>query len=351
MVIARPKATVSITLVRILLKYIARAHADFVEICHTVGLDLSLVENSEARISAKQFQAIWEEAVKRINNRNFGLHFGVEIAKNYPGGHVLFNAMMNSPTVGEAMDRFIRYNNLMADAVQPKMEVENNLVHLSLDTVNKDVKIPRHISEALLSSYIHIFRHLTENKLKLIRVRFSHSQPEDIREHKRIFEAPILFGQADNELVIERNFLDLPIFLADPEFLETLDRFAQRLLDRLYLSSTWSDRVIRLLGNLLVRNKKTDIETIAESLGMSVRNLQLKLKEEGTTYQKLFSTVRKEIALNYLKEKEATICDIAFLLGFSEQSAFNHAFKRWTGFTPREYLRRVEESKSLKVEE
>jgi AraC-like DNA-binding protein len=64
------------------------------------------------------------------------------------------------------------------------------------------------------------------------------------------------------------------------------------------------------------------------------------LKDEKTTYQKLLAAVRKEIALSYLKEKEATICDIAFLLGFSEQSAFNHAFKRWTGFTPREYLKR-----------
>jgi AraC-like DNA-binding protein len=101
--------------------------------------------------------------------------------------------------------------------------------------------------------------------------------------------------------------------------------------------------VIRLIGSLLVRGEKNSIEIIASSLGMSPRNLQFKLKEEKTTYQNLLGAVRKEIALSYLREKEATICDIAFLLGFSEQSAFNHAFKRWTGFTPREYLRKSDQ--------
>jgi len=342
MVLTKHKATVSIILIRILFKYIAKAGIDPTEISNAVKMDLSTIENSEERIAASQFQAIWKESVTRTRNQNFGLHFGGEMARNYPGGHVLFNVMMNCPTVVDAMDRFIRYNNLMADAIRPKMEMEDDLVYLSLDTVNKDIQIPRQISEALLCSYAYIFRHLTEDNLNMVEVRFRHPQPEDIREHKRIFGVPILFEQRENELVLDRKFLDLPIFLANPELLETLDQFAKKLLDRLYPSNVWSDKVIRRIGNLLVRGEKTSIEIIANSLGMSARNLQLKLKEEKTTYQKLLGAVRKEIALSYLREKEATICDIAFLLGFSEQSAFNHAFKRWTGFTPREYLKKVE---------
>jgi AraC-like DNA-binding protein len=74
-----------------------------------------------------------------------------------------------------------------------------------------------------------------------------------------------------------------------------------------YPSNVWSDKVIRLIGNLLVCGEKISIEIIANSLGMSTRNLQLNLKEEKTTYQKLLSTVRTEIALSHLREKEATI--------------------------------------------
>ncbi len=227
----------------------------------------------------------------------------------------------------------------MADAIQPKMELKGDLVYLSLDIIKKGLSVPRHIAEALLSSYIHMFRHLTEDNLNLIEVRFQHPRSVDITEYEHVFNAPVLFEQSNNELLIERNFLELPILLANSELLEALEGFAQKLLDRLYVSNTWSDKVIRLLGNLLVRGEKTEIEAIAGSLALSVRNLQIKLKKEGTTYRKLFDLVRKEIALSYLKEKELSICDIAFVLGFSEQSAFNHAFKRWTGATPREFLK------------
>ncbi len=340
MVDRRYRATVSTTLIRILLKHIEKFGIEHIDICEAAGIDLSTLENSGERIPAKQFRYVWEEAIQRAGNQNFGLHFGKEIAYNYPGGHILFNVMMNCPTVRDATERFIRYNNLMADAIQPKMELHDDHVYLSLDIFKKDLKIPRHIAEALLSSYIHIFRHLTENKLNLVEVHFKHIQPMDISEHERIFKAPLLFEQPRNELVIDSKFLELPILLASQELLETLENFARRLLDRLYTSNPLSDKVIRLLSNLLARGEKLGIEIVAKEVGMSVRNLQIKLKQEGENYQKLLDAVRKDIALNYLNEKEATICDIAFLLGFSEQSAFNHAFKRWTGTTPREYFKK-----------
>ena len=74
---------------------------------------------------------------------------------------------------------------------------------------------------------------------------------------------------------------------------------------------------------------------------MSVRNLQLKLKDEKTSFRKLFDEAGKKIAIGYLKDEDASICEIALLLGFAEQSAFHHAFKRWTGETPGEYRRRL----------
>jgi len=340
MVSTRPGTTVSVALVRILLNYVARLGLAHIDICAAAGVDLSIVADSEARISVKEFLTLWEIAVEKTGNQNFGLHFGKEIGKHFPGGHIHFIVMVNCPTVRDAMERLIRYNNLMADATLPKMVLQDDLLYFSLDVLNPNIEISRHISEALLSSFIHMFRHLTENNMNLVEVRFKHSCPEDTREHQNIFEAPILFDQPHNELVIEREFLDLPILLANPELLENLEQFAQKLLDRLYVSDVWSEKVIRLLGNLLVRGEETGIENIAMNLAMSVRNLQIKLKKEGTSYRRLLDAVRKEIAMSYLKGKEVAICDIAFLLGFSEQSAFNHAFKRWTGFNPRDYLKK-----------
>jgi AraC-like DNA-binding protein len=328
---------VSTDLAHILLKYMSKTGIDSVEVCKAVGIDSSVFRNRESRISVRVFELIWKEAIERTEDGNFGLHFGREIANSYLGGNILFTMMMNCPTVGDALEKFCRYHNLMEDAIQPRIKLEDDFAYLSWESFSPNFKIPRHFSEALLCAYTYLLRHITENKLTLVEARFGHSHPRDMSEHEKIFRAPLLFEQSKNELVIERISLNLPIFLANPEVLETLERFAQRLLDGLYPNNSWSERIILLLNKMLVRGEKIDIETIAKELAISTRNLQNRLKEEGMTYQKLLDQVRKEIALNYLKKPENTICDVAFLLGFSEQSAFNHAFKRWTGSTPRAY--------------
>ncbi|MCP5047154.1 MAG: helix-turn-helix domain-containing protein, partial [bacterium] len=176
----------------------------------------------------------------------------------------------------------------------------------------------RYHSEAILSLFISIFRRLIEPRIDPIEVRFAHRRPGDISEHKRIFCSPLLFEQSRNEIKIKQEYLSLPVYSANPALLPVLERFIQGLLDRLYSSDTWVNRVNRLIGKMLTAEVKPGIESIAGELEISSRNLQNKLKEEGTTFQKLLDQVRKEMALNYLKNKDMTLLDIAFLLGFSE---------------------------------
>ena len=95
------------------------------------------------------------------------------------------------------------------------------------------------------------------------------------------------------------------------------------------------------LFKALLRETQSDIEAVAGHLAITPRNLQLKLQKEGTSFRKLRDEVRKEIAVGYLKEDNDSICEIALLLGFADQSAFQHAFKRWTGKTPGEYRRHL----------
>jgi len=77
-------------------------------------------------------------------------------------------------------------------------------------------------------------------------------------------------------------------------------------------------------------------EKVARDLGLSVRSLQRRLAEAGTSFRDLLDTSRQEMALSYIREPEIELAEIAFLLGFSDQSAFSRAFKRWTGNTPNE---------------
>jgi AraC-like DNA-binding protein len=324
----------------LLSKFATNVGIDFDKICDDAGIELSLFENLEERISAKRFLPVWDKAIQLTGDRNFGLHFGKELANNYPGGNILISMMVNSPTIGDALNIFCRYHNLMEDAIQPEIKVEGDFAFLSWKFMIPGVKIPRQNAESLLCAAMYILRYISENRLTPVAVRFGHSRPRDILEHKEIFNSPLQFDQAENELVLDRAVLDGPIFLASRELFDTLEQLAGNRLNKIYASDSWSKKVIQTIGALLSSGEKSDIDTVAVNLAVSVRSLQNKLKDEKTTFTQILDQIRKQAALDYLKQPDITICDIAFLLGFSEQSAFNHAFKRWTGSTPKQHRKK-----------
>ncbi|MEO1214948.1 MAG: helix-turn-helix transcriptional regulator [Bacteroidota bacterium] len=122
----------------------------------------------------------------------------------------------------------------------------------------------------------------------------------------------------------------------NPRLLQIFDRHAQNFLVSQTENDTYTSKVNRLLVNQL-KNDAPGIEVVADHLSMSVRSLQMKLKEEGTSYQKLLNAVRKNFAIAYLRERKVSKGEIAHMLGFSEISVFSRTFKKWTGKSPSEY--------------
>ena len=138
--------------------------------------------------------------------------------------------------------------------------------------------------------------------------------------------------------MIEKACLNLPILLADDNVRTALEQLAQERMTTLFAENTLPQKVSALIGKLFLDGKKVSLTHVAKDLAMSPRNLQLKLKKDGISYQEILDNLRKKIALDHLQDPDAYMSDLAFLLGYSDQSAFNHAFKRWTGKTPGQYL-------------
>lgn len=333
------RATVSASLIRVLLRYAASIDIDVEGLGKSTGLDLDTPGNPDARVAAEEFNLIWGEVARRADDRDFGLHFA-EASRAFLGGDILSAVMMNCPTVGSALEKQARYHGLATDFVQLDLKRQGDYAYYSWQPAGAEVRPERHLSEAVLCALVFGLRRLTENKISLVEIRFQHPQPKEIAEHRRILGTPLAFARPRNELVLKGADLEQAIFLANPAHLERLEQFAQELLERLYAPDTWSDKVTHLIGQTLVQGDKPDLGSIARELAISKRHLQNQLNREGTTYRTLLDEVRKEMALGYLKKPGATLCDLAFLLGYSEQSAFSHAFKRWTGSSPKDYRNR-----------
>lgn len=122
----------------------------------------------------------------------------------------------------------------------------------------------------------------------------------------------------------------------NPRLLQLFDKHALAFLNEQPEDGSFSAKVNRILVDQL-RGDCPGIEYVADHFSMSVRSLQMKLKAEGTSYQKLLNHIRKDLAIAYLQERKVSKGEIAHLLGFSEISVFSRTFKKWTGKSPSEF--------------
>ncbi|MCP4579799.1 MAG: AraC family transcriptional regulator [Deltaproteobacteria bacterium] len=330
---SKSKATASADMTRMLFQFAARQGVDLHHLETVAKIDRF---NLEKRIPIQTYDIIGREIQKITGDNDFGIHLG-ETFVALSEGHLLFAVMRNCPTIGAALEKFFHYHSLISDTTTPRLFHENKTVICTFEPSFPYIRLNRHHTESIFSIVASILKRLSEGRIQLLCVNFQHTEPESLSEHRRVFDAPLYFAQKNNSLMIAEEDLSKSIFLANPDFLYAHEGVARKLMTRMETAGTLSGRVREVIGKSIARGAFPSLENIAGELAVSTRKLQAVLKEEKTCFRKILNNIRRELAQQYLKDPEISICDIAFLLGFSEQSAFNHAFRRWTGVTPRVY--------------
>jgi AraC-like DNA-binding protein len=326
-------------LVRSVSKIIEAAQAYGVEpkeLYGAVNLDPSTLNDPDNRIPFAHLVALYEQAARLTGDDAFGLHIGERVDPKL--FDVLGYMVVNSSTLGEALDRLVRYHAIWSEGAIFSLEISKSRVRLGYEYAEEQSDACRHDCEMTLSIAVSFSRRVTGVDWTPHEVSFRHSKPKSVIEHQRIFRAPVRFNRPANELIFDSSLLALPVMKADPGLCEILDRQAEALLAKLPRQDGLINHVRQLLTEAL-NGGDPRLETISQKLGISVRTLQRKLREEGTSHQDLLDEMRSDLSRRYLREPELAICEVAYLLGFSEPSAFHRAFRRWTGLTPKEFRR------------
>lgn len=173
-------------------------------------------------------------------------------------------------------------------------------------------------------------------KLKFPRVmHFRHEDRGYRAEYERVFAAPVVFGSRWNAMLIDAEFLSLKQPPVNRYVFGVLSAHAEALLKELETSKTARGRVESLLLPIL-HTGDASMELIADKMGLSRQTLLRRLRAEGITFEKLLDELRRKMAHHYLSGRKASVNEIAYLVGFSDATAFSRAFKRWTGKSPRE---------------
>ena len=325
--------TVSSDLARILLSGVSAGGDTLRQLLTAAGIDPTVLQTPHRRITARQFQILWDALETSSNDPHFGLHLGT-LASAVPTGHVLFSVMLNSATVGHALQRYCRYHDIMANIVRPQLIQTADSWTLRL-APHADVCLHRQHVECIVSVTATLMELVSQRPFRGM-VRFAHPCPGAPDEYRQVLGPNVTFDQPHNEVEIAAHLLGIPLAAADPQLLAIVEDYAASLLKTTSPQPTWSARVARLVGATLCDGKPR-IGDVARKLAVSKRALQRSLEVEGTTFRSVVDATRKELATEWLSQSDMGVAEVAFLLGYSDQSAFTHAFRKWTGNSPARY--------------
>jgi AraC-like DNA-binding protein len=323
---------------RALLDACARLGLDTSRILQAAKLDPAQVQDPDARIPVEQVDALWRTALELSNDPNLALH-AIEVLP-FGAYRVIDFLGATASTIGVAIAKVSDYFPLINNVVRLPYVMGDREVTLTLEAHGIPSPITQPYAEYTLAAVFLRTRTATNVRYPLVRVEFGHARPADVREHERIFECPVVFGASASRLVVAREVWDMPRAGGNPALFSVLETHARMLLDHLPRPVDVVGRVREAIQAEL-HGGHPDLETIARQLAMSPRTLQRRLQAHGVAFNDVVDEMRFEAAKSYLAQGDIAGSEVAFLLGFAEQSSFNRAFKRWSGRTPSEYRRRT----------
>ena len=299
------------------------------------GLSAAVLRDKEARMPPAAVTAFCEAAVLATGDETLGLHIAEHVRP------AVFDALgyvfRTSRTLGDGIERLARYHRFIGDAVTLRVDLRDELARISVESASR-ADVTRTISEFLLGTLTRAARSETGlPQLDPVAVEFSFPVPADTSEHRRFFRARLFFGQGADALVLRQSDLDLPLRHAEPELREVLEKRVIDVISRLPRVDSVIARARAVIVEELDGGKPT-AANVARRLALSERSLHRRLREEGTTLRDLLHELRRELSERYMREG-ISISETAFLLGYSEASAFHRSFRRWTGRTPASYRR------------
>lgn len=305
------------------------------------GIDPVVLDEPENRIALTQLVQLLELAAQATGDDCIGLHLGAAQSLHIVG--VLGYALKSSPDVRAQLALAMRYFALHQDGAEVSLQVRGPEAVLRYTLLDPQVTLHRHDAEATLALCVNQWRlHTGMPHWAPASVHFEHPAPQPASEKEllRFFRCAVHFGDTFHGMRFPAAFLETPLHTADGALHQILTRYADDCLARHADTATLVGRVRRLIASGLA-NGHARIEDVAARLAMTPRTVQRRLADAGVQFADLLDETRRELATQYLRDARITLTDAAFLVGYSDLTAFHRAFRRWFQVTPLDYQRQA----------
>jgi AraC-like DNA-binding protein len=326
--------TIAICFVASALQSVRGADLNADELLANVGLSSSLLQVPQARVSAKHYGALWRAIAAALDDEFFG-----QDSRRMKVGTfaMLCHSVLNCKTLGQALDRSLRFYALILDDISGTAERDAKEARIVLhEAPGVSRRVFAH--ELLLMLLYGVSCWLVGRRIPILRTEFSYAEPAHSAEYRLMYCAELHFNRPHTLLAFEAGYLDLPVVQNERSAKEFLRTAPESILLKYKNGSSLTARVRRRLRQFLP-GTVPDFEQLADEMSMTPATMRRRLHEEGESYQSIKDQLRRDLAISYLSHSKRSVMDIALELGFSERSAFHRAFRKWTGASPGEFRR------------
>jgi AraC-like DNA-binding protein len=301
-----------------------------------IGLERNVLDATGTRIPAVSYLNLLDWLEKQTGDCKVGLHAGAHFQPRHYAemGYVV----LTTPTVRDAILQGIRFEVLANDIARTRLIESSGGATMTWQPVHGPLS--RHAYELHTATWTCFSTWLVGDRHVARLVEFPFPAPADSREHERIFGCPVRFDAARQAVHLSLEHLSMPSLQADCHMQRRMVELAESQM-RLHVDRAGSEIAqARAFIGANLPHGEPPITAVAAHLCIPVRTLQRRLGAQGLSYSALLDDLRRELAMQFLGDPKLSLAQLAMRLGFSEQSAFTHAFKRWTQETPNAWRRR-----------
>ena len=309
---------------------------DAAELFRKAGLDVAALADPLARYPLAATTRLWRLAIAATADPSFGIEVARHARPTY--FHALGFSLAASGTLVEAFERVVRYFRLVSDAAEMTLEPLEQSYRFSVHLVDPEQRPADEAVDAFVALAVRLCRLLKDRSYNPISVSMRRPAPPDDSPFRRYFRVPVAFCAEADVLVFEKSSFEARLGGGNAELARVNDQVVASHVATLR-SDRYAEKVHRLLVDELPRGEPDEAE-LAARLGTSLRNLQRRLAEEGTSYKNVLDDTRRGLARSYLAEGRHSISEVAYLLGFRAASSFTRAFRRWENLSPSDFQAR-----------
>jgi AraC-like DNA-binding protein len=298
------------------------------------SLSVRQVENSNFRIAVKNQIKFLNLVADALSDEFLGVHLAESVDLRALG--LIYYVLASSTTLGDALRRASRYSAINNEGVQVTFREDPK----QLSIIFRYIAVPRlkdrHQIEFFVVTLLRVCRQLTDRHLSPMTIKLVHRRTHLPARLRSILGCKVIFGSDMDEVAYRQPFKNASISDADPYLNSLLVKYCEEAISNHRVGSgAWRLNVENAIAPLLPHGR-AEMPEVARRLGISQRTLGRRLASEGLTFGEVLDGLRFELATRYLQEHNLPTSEVAWLLGYQETSAFYHAFKRWTGKTPRQ---------------